>query len=422
MNIKKYEFKKIISSPIFIVLILIFLAYNTMIIVNKSNIRNDLKVLNEIVDEVGYVINDEMMTEFNLYYEKQLKEANNLLEKKGYGNYNNISEFLENNYSYANGDSNFSSDEIRFLDKLSIIESYYFLSSNLQQNYQSIDINKMANNDLAKGNYSDNTNEIIKRNYNEFAKRFKELKSNGEQKNLFFNGKIYRMHSFLFKDIFIAMIYEIMVLTVLITSFIFNYEFDSKTVSTVYCTKRGRDLTKDKLMVALSSIVFVTTLILGITLLIYFNVFDYSRLWGASVNSFFGQECNMPYMTWFNMPVLKYLLAIISVVYILEIIFCGLSFILSLLVKNTYIVFFSFAIIVGCGMILPQIIPQNSDIFLFSVYTPFTLIFNPSWWFMLRRGVQSSKYYEIITLIIWIIIIVVIGVICTKRFKKENMK
>lgn len=423
MNIKKYEFKKIISSPIFIVLTLIFLAYNIMMIMNKSHIRNDLKVLNEIVDEVGYVINDDMMVEFKNYYESQLKKANNILSEKGYNSYDTISEFLAGNYIYDNESPKFNSDEATFLDKVSSIEAYYFLSSDLEQSYKSIDINKIADYELKKSSYNNNVNKIIKKNYDEFAIRFQELKANEEHKNLFFHGRTYKMHSFLFKNIFTAIIYEIMILIVLATSFILNYEFESKTALVVYSTKRGRHLVKDKLIVALGFTILATTIIITMTLLIYFIVFDYSGLWGVSVNSFFGQEYSMPYMSWWSMSILNYLVLIILVVYLLEIIFCGITFILSVFIKNTYIVFGAFAVILGIGILLPEVIPQNLDIIIYSVYTPFTLILNPSWWFMLRGGLlQPSKYYEIITLIIWNVIILVIGVLCVKIVKRENIK
>lgn len=231
------------------------------------------------------------------------------------------------------------------------------------------------------------------------------------------------MHSFLFKNIFTAIIYEIMILIVLATSFILNYEFESKTALVVYSTKRGRHLTKDKLIVSLGFTISATTIIISITLLTYFITFDYSGLWGVSVNSFFGQEYSMPYMSWWSMSILKYLVLVILVVYLIEIIFCGITFILSVFIKNTYIVFGTFAIILGIGILLPEVIPTNLDIIIYSVYTPFTLILNPSWWFMFRGGLlQPSKYYEIITLIIWSVIVLVIGALCVKRVKRENIK
>lgn len=422
MNIKKQEFKKIISSPIFIVLTLIFLLYNTMTIINKSHIRNDLKVLNEIVSEVGYAINDEMMINFQKYYENELNNANKLLKEKAYSSYDTIGEFFENNYVYDGGHSKFTNDEVDFLDKVSTIEAYYFLSSDLEIGYDDIDINKMAEGELSKSPYNEKVNSIIKENYDKFAIRFNELKENGEHKNLFFYGKAYEMHSFLFKDIFTAMIYEIMILIVLATGFIVNYEFENNTAQVAYSTKRGRNLIKDKMIVALGTTILLTTIIIAITLSIYFSVFDYSGLWGVSISNYFAQEVAMPYMAWWNMSILKYLITVIFVVYILEIIFCGIAFILATFIKNTYIVFGVFAMMIGSGMLLPIFIPNSLDVIIASVYTPFTLIINPSWWFMMRSGLQIYKYYEVITLLAWSIGIFGIGILCIKKFKRESIK
>lgn len=422
MNLKKYEFKKIILSPIFIGLTLIFLVYNTMMILNKSYMKKDLKVLNEIVSNVGYAITDEMMVNFQKYYKNELNSAKELLNKKDYDLYDTMGKFFDENYLYEGDESKFNKDEIEFLNKILSIELYYFLSSDLEQDYKRIDINKIAEKELTTNSYNEKINNIIRKNYNEFAIRFKELKENSEHKNLFFHGKTYKMHSLLFKDIFTAIIYEIMILIVLVTAFILNYEFENRTASVIYSTKRGRNLIKDKLMVVLGTTVLITTIIIGITLLIYFNVFDYSELWKIPISNYFGQEYNTPYMSWWNMSMLKYLVAVIFVVYILEIIFSGITFILASFIKNTYIVFGTFLLIVGSGILLPVFIPAKLNIVIASVYTPFTLILNPSWWFMMKGMLQINKYYEIITLLTWSIEILIIGMLCIKKFKRESIK
>lgn len=421
MEIKSYEFKKIISSPVFIILTVIFLAYNAMTIWNKAYVRDGLETLNEIVSEVGYAINDDMMEQFKGYYEGELNNAKELLGENGYEGYETIGEFFEDNYIYEGGDSKFTSDEVDFLNQVSTVEAYYFLSSDLEEIYNKIDIHKMAQKDLETSPYNETINNIIKVNYEEFAVRFEELKANGEHKNLFFIGKNYRMHSFLFKDIFSAMLYEIMILIVLATAFTLNYEFESKTALIAYSSKRGRNLIKDKLIAALGFTLLATTIIIGITLLIYFIVFDYSGLWGTSVSNFFGQEYNMPYMTWWNMSILKYLATVILMVYILEMIFCGIAFILSTCIKNTYIVFGTFVIMVGGGMLLPTFIPDTLNIIIATVYTPFNLLLNIQWWFMLKGGLTTDKYYEIITLSVWSIGIIILGLLCIKKFKRESI-
>ena len=160
MEIKKYEFKKIICSPIFIVLTFVFLAYNTFIIIDKSYINEDLKILNEIVDEVGYSINDEMMIEFKTYYENELNKANELLIEKGYSSYEFIGGFLKENNIYYSSDSKFSSYEIEFLNKVNYIEVYYFLSTDLEEGYETIDIDAIGEAELEKSPYNSNVNNL----------------------------------------------------------------------------------------------------------------------------------------------------------------------------------------------------------------------------------------------------------------------
>lgn len=422
MDIKKFEFKKIISSPIFIVLTLIFLIYNSFLIWEKSYIKDEIKILNEIVDNVGYEINDEMMVEFKDYYEENLREANNIINKETSNQYESMAEFFENDSNINSGEKLIYSDEdMEFLDKMSIIEFYYTAIESLDENYGKINISNYKREDIEKSGYSEKVNTMIEKNWDDFEVRFNELKENGEHRNLFFFGKAYKMHSFLFKDLFITMICEIMILVVLITGFIVNYEFENKTALLVYSTKRGRDAIKDKLIVALGSTLLVTTIIFTITLLIYFIVYDYSGLWGVPISTYFGQEYAMPYMSWWNISMARYLILSIIIVYIIEVIFCGIAFSIAKVIKNTYIVAGIFAVILGAGIAVSTWIPTSWSLSVTTVFTPFTLIINPSCWFMQRGGLQSFKYYEHITLAIWVVGVSLIVFRCIRKFKKENI-
>lgn len=253
------------------------------------------------------------------------------------------------------------------------------------------------------------------------AIRFNELKSNNEHKNLFFYGKVYKMHSFLFKNILKTIIFEIMILAVLFTSYIMNFEFENKAASIVYTTRKGRNLIWDKLLVSLILTLLISTILIVITLLIYFIVFDYSTLWNTSVSSFFSQEYNLPYMAWWNISFKTYLIIVISLVYILEIIFSTITFVLSSFIKNNYVVFGIFFILAGIEILLPSLVPSKLSIIMDSVYTPFTLLINPSWWFMMKYGLNSHKYYEIITVLISSIALIFISILCIKKFKKESI-
>ena len=422
MNIKKYEIKKILSSPIVIVLMAIFIAFNCLIISENSYCGKELKVLNKIVDKVGYKIDDEMLSNFSELYNEKLNKVNEISSKKYNKTYKSIGEFLdENQFDMGNKNGKFSKEEKQFIKEAKVIESYYILIDKFQSAYEKIDIRKLAEYSIKSYNLSGKAAETARKQYGKFEHRFNELKNNGEYKNLFFIGETYKMHSFLFKDIFTKIIYEIMIIMVLATAYIINYEFDNKTHLIAYSSKRGRHLIKDKLFAAIAVSLIVTTIIIGITLGVYFIVFDYSSLLNVPISSCFNWEYGEPYMSWWNMSFINYLFFIIVIVYLCELIFTMIAFVISKPVKNSYMVFFIFAIILGIGIMLPSYMPSSSRLIFASTFTPFTLIFNPSLRFMESGPLTTFKYYEVITIGAWSAALVVLSTICIKKFKTQNI-
>ena len=72
MDIRKNEFKKAVTSPIIIGLLVLFIVFNSIIIFQNSYFKDELKVLNKIVDKFGYKIDDKWKLNLK-YYDTQLK-------------------------------------------------------------------------------------------------------------------------------------------------------------------------------------------------------------------------------------------------------------------------------------------------------------------------------------------------------------
>ena len=83
------------------------------------------------------------------------------------------------------------------------------------------------------------------------------------------------MHSLLFKKIIKYVLFEVTIITVLITSFLVNYERDNRNNLLVESTKRGRKNSVDKLFTSIIGALITSFIIIGITLLIYFMFFNY---------------------------------------------------------------------------------------------------------------------------------------------------
>lgn len=65
--------------------------------------------------------------------------------------------------------------------------------------------------------------------------------------------------------------------------------------------------------------ILVAIIILGITLIVYFSVFDYSKIWNVPISSALNWEVG-PHISWYNLTVLQNLLISIGVVLIISLI------------------------------------------------------------------------------------------------------
>lgn len=421
MKIVKNEIKKIVESPIIIGLTIVFILFNFFIMSDKFRFRQDLRVLNEIVRKVGYKIDENMVRNFKNYYEENLEQANKIISEKSGKRYKNLEEFYED--TKGRDLENCSKEEKNKIREVAIIENYYYSIERNDIDYKKIDIGKTTEGDIEAMQLSGDLAETVRKNYKNFENRLEEIRSNEEQRNLFFQGQAYAMHSFLFTDILRTIIFEITILGCLIMLFIVNYEFDNNTSLIAYSTKRGRNLVKDKILAGFISIILVTTIILTISLAVYFSVFSYDGLWKVPISSYFNWEpgCKSPFMSWFSINMGQYLILSIALIYAVQIIFGGIVFLIARVIKNTYIGFFIFFIIVAFAILLPSFISRSSNFVIYFTFTPFCLIMNPSNRFMQSGVFTNYKYYELITVIIWWILITAASIFSIKKFKREAL-
>ena len=418
MNVRKNELKKAATSPIIIGLLTLFIVFNSIIIFQHSYVKDELKVLNKMVDTFGYKIDDKMEANFNNYYDTQLKKLNEIINKKISRKYESVSEFYEEQNYYI--EDTYNKEEIEFIKELGIVEAYFYTMKDIDEVYSKVDIMGIAEGEIKKYGLSGKAADTVRNQYESFSKRFQQLIKNREHKNLFFLGKVYGMYSLLFKTLFQAILFEITILVVFITSYLVNDEFDNNTQAITYSTKRGRNLVKDKLYVSIFSNILVATVILITGLGLYFIIFDYSRLWNVPISSYFNTDKNFIYMSWWNMSFVQYLFSGIGLIYVITLLFTGIVFIIARAIRNNYIVFFIFTIIFGLALIT-SIAPTNSNAIFIKSFTPFWLIMNSFLWFMESGAFSTFKYYELLTVGIWVVLLLIFSFLSIKRFKKQDI-
>lgn len=422
MDILLYEIKKVIKSPILIALSVVFIIFNGIVIYDNSYIREDLKLANELIKKTGYEINDEMFGKMDLEYSQLMQELNIVTKEMFNKEFQSLSEFLDSEeYKKINyREVDFSDSEIGVINELLIVDMYKNLSLNLIHDYEEIDIMEMAEEIVKIHGLSGEAANLVRKNYESLALRFEQLKDNGEYKNIFFPGIVYQMHRLLFGNIIGNCLIEIMILVVLMVSLLANYEQDHKTLSLVSTTYRGRNLLKDKLIVSITSAILISMVILSSSLFLYFIVFDYSEFLNVPISSAFNWEIgDGPYICWYNLSFIRYLMLSIGVVFILSVMFTSLTFIICCLLKNSYKTFFAFFVVFGVMFMLPTFINKSSPAMIWSNYNLFMMVLNPHVWFMEAGAFMTSKYYEITTILTNGIILVLLTILAINRFKKE---
>ncbi len=422
MDIKLHEFRKVLRSPVLIILTLLFLMYNGFNIWSNSYIRGDLKLANDFIEEFGYEVNDEMIDNVSKAYDNKMIELNNITKEKFYKEFSSIDEFLEsneyNNILYI--EEVFSQEEIELLNKLSIMNLYKNAAIDNIKRYESLDIMEMAEGSIYTYRLSGKAEEIVRENYSKLVPRFEELKKNGEHKNIYFVGDIYKTHSLLYRNIMVKVIFEIIIFILLLVSLLINYERDNKTIDLVCTTKKGRSLIKDKLLVCLVGAFIGVAIIVGGTLLMYFKVFDYSKVMSVPISSALNWELT-PIISWFNLSVGQYLALSILVVFILASIFTLISFVICSILKSSYKTFFVFFILFGLVFMIPKFVSNSSSFIIWNHYNVFIMTLNPHMWFREAGPFMTDKYYEVSTLISNGVLAITMSIWCIKRFKKENI-
>src|SRR5690625_400820 len=416
MRIIFQECKKAFTSPILLTLLVVFSAFNIFLIVSNSYFKDELKMANELSQTYGLEITEKSLQQFEQDLQTDLAQLTEITGEE----YETVYEFLDT-FTMKDVDL-YTEDEHLFFQQLQLKEIYLNRAKSIDDDYRELDIIALGEAEINKYGLSGKAARMLRDEYKKLDKRLEQLKQNGENKEWFFLGKPYMMHSFLFRTVFMTFMFEALLLIVLATAFLTTYEFENKTHLLTYATKRGRSLMKDKLGASLIiSTIFITCLLL-ITLGTYFIVFDYANLWGSSISSALNWEYNLPYITWWDMPFGKFLLLVIGVMYICLLLFSALTFVIGVIVKNSYFTFFLLAIFFAIGLMLSSFIPTFSSLVLFTNFNLSIVVMNPHMLFTGNSGLTMFKYHEIVTITVWTGITIVFCLLVTKYFRRVDIQ
>ncbi|GAA0304114.1 hypothetical protein GGQ92_001747 [Gracilibacillus halotolerans] len=411
MRITLLELQKILRSPVIVLMLLVFVGFNLFTILSNAYMKDELKILNQIVQEYGLSFNDESLKELKRAIEQGVSSIDHQAET--------INDFF-NQLTFENY-TNYSLDDQKTIDNLSLRYLYYNQASALEERYEELDIEVIGDGVIEKFNISGIAEELILNDYEKLAMRFDEIVEEQEYKTWFFAGNPYRMHSQLFRELMSIIAIEGVILVVLISAFIACYERDNRTSFVTYSTKTGRRLMLKKWYASLLGTLIVCGFLFIVTLAIYFTTFDYSGLWESFVSSGINWEYKFPYVTWYDFTFIEYLGMAILIITTTLLLISTLTFGVSVFIQNSYMATVFCYLLLVAMFVIPSLFTFSSLLLLLGQFNPTLLILNPHMYFNGLAGLAGSQYHEIITLTVWMVISMFLLTISLKRFMRKDL-
>ncbi|AZB41417.1 hypothetical protein CEF21_03370 [Bacillus sp. FJAT-42376] len=419
MKVIYYECRKAVTSPVILSLLVLFTLYNIQLIYNAPTFKDELHVANELADQYGRTITSSSLEKLRQDLQKPLADLNEITEKKTSQTFHSATEFFN---QFRVGETEvYTENEMRAFNQLFVKEQYLAKAETLDQRYEQFDGHQMGEAAINKFRITGDAAETLRKQYDQFSARLEELQKNSEHKQWFFDGETNQMHSLLFKTVFRHLLLETLIIIVLATAFISNFEFENRTSQVSFSSKRGRMLMRDKLFAALLVSAGITAFMFLVTLGFYFINFDYSNLMMSAVSSGFNWEFGFSYLSWWKMSVFSYLIWAVVLSFVCVLLFAALTFAVSVLVKNSYYTFILVAVIFAALYLLPGAMLSSSNLIFAASFNPSVLLLNPQTWFMGNKELLMFKYFEMVTVLAWAIMLGVLCMICLKRFKKQSI-
>ncbi|MEK4700182.1 hypothetical protein MKX47_11340 [Solibacillus sp. FSL R7-0668] len=386
MSITWLEMKKALLSPVMMILLLLMLGFNLFSIMSNAQHKEELKIVTDIIAAYGPTFDDEVLATMEGDIQKQVQQL---------GATDTVS-FLDN-MTYEQYEQADASEQ-KQIDEISLKFTYLQVAKGLEGRYETIDLSGEIDALLKRYSMPSWLEEKMVAQFNQWESRFDEIVATNEYKQWFFLSD-YRMHSELFRSHMKTLAIEGVLLVVLLTAFITNYEFEQRTQLVIYPTKKGRKLLLNKGFASLLGSLLVIAVLFGVTLATYFTVYDYSAVWQASISSGFNWEYKLPYIPWWDVSVGQYFMLALAVLLAILLIVGMLTFTIAVFVKNSYYTWIIVVLMLMVIFIVPAYF-SNAVILWLTTFNISSLMMNPHLYFDGGITFIETKYHEVWTLLI----------------------
>ena len=407
MYITWLEMKKALCSPVIWIVLLLMVAFNLFTIISESYYKDELKIVNDIIENYGPAFDDATLLNMEQDLEQQVvlmggTSVDVFLTGMTYEKYAKL-----------------SLEEQQQIDKIGLMYTYIQVGKEVEARYTSIDINEIKEEFIKKQTMPSWLEKIMGKKFDNWQVRYDEIVATNEYKQWFFL-KEYRMHSELFRSLIKTLALESVLIIVLLTALITNYEFEHRTQLVTYATKKGRKLVWHKGIASLICSFISICIVFSISLIAFFTVYDYSAVWQTTISSGMNWEYELPYITWWAIPLWLYLVLVICIITIVLLIISMLTFTISIFMKNSYFTWLFCVLFLLALFVVPSYF-TNSTLQWLMHFNISLLLLNPHMYFSGGTTFMMTQYHEAWTVVVWFGIASISSLLAIRYFKSKDV-
>ena len=271
---------------------------------------------------------------------------------------------------------------------------------------------------------SGDAEENIRAKYNKLQFVIDEKANDGDALSEYFGYDTYYLHNLLFGTLFFVVVIESCLIALFAVLLSTGYENMRNTEHLICTSRTGRRILRKKLAASLTTGLAVFTVILIISLAVFFARYDYSAVWSDNVSSSFNfspGEWLKPFITWHSFTVAGFFLAVIFAAAGLMVVFTLFGFALGTVFQSGYI---------SCGVAVTLCILQFIAPFLLQMggtlrgilnLTPVMLWVNSGKWFTDGGAGIVWPNFESIGIIVLLVMLSALALLTASFYKRRDL-
>ncbi|GAJ97886.1 ABC transporter permease subunit [Geomicrobium sp. JCM 19055] len=315
MNVFGYELRKLLRSPVLLSLIALLILLNVFVISSAwyDTSAAERNATTSLVENYGHVLdenwvfdvaadNEERLTAFNETNNKTISSASDQV---------------------AHGIDITDPLAIELIE-LAVREAYVEEAQLIYEEYEQITMDGLAEEAIDQYALEGNQTEWMHNQYAAYSERYDALLHQEENKTVFYLGQ--QTHATLYEHVFRYSLIGLSIILTLLTAHSVNYEHAYGTAQHIYSTARGRRLLFTKWLAVNASSFLIITAVLAISLTVFFSTNSFSGMWNTYVSSYFNMDGPLPYLTWWPLTMLTFLIGALIVTYTVLLTFVQIVF------------------------------------------------------------------------------------------------